>query len=151
MIVSLDIVRLVKMPKVVLLPLGEYSSANNRNFIEIYGDLYDQTGELIPRLQIHYIYKIQSLGCNVKIALHHNQVPGRRIFQIEIYDRFYPSHRQGNEIWYGPHMYYMGTNRKLTSKLTCDDSHRERWLKRFYRHTNISTREAPGMIQRKLL
>lgn len=139
------------MPKVLYKPFSKSAQAENANFVEIYEPLYDQSGTTIPKLLYHYVFKVRGKTCNVKFSLHHIGSGDRRIFQIELYDRNYPSHREGKDIWLGPHMFYDGRARRTASRLTCSDEHRERWFNRFCRHTNITVLEAPGSYQRELL
>ena len=147
-----DAERLIKLPKVLFLPLPAFDKAENHNFLQTRADLYDLSGALVPNLQYHYMFKIVGRNCNVKFSLHLINATERRIFQLEIYDRHYPSHRGDNGIvWFGPHMFHKGQARKVTTKLTCAESERERWFKRFCRHTHITVRELPGQYQRELL
>ena len=98
---------------VLHLPAPELKRANNANFLEFYAQLYTLSEEIIPRLKFHSSFKVASRGCNEKYTLHYSGMSNVcRVFQLEVYDRFYPSHRDKDSgtQWYGP-IYTTGESR----------------------------------------
>ena len=144
---------LLKLPKIIYSPPPELQEASNANFLYYTCDVLTLSGEVIPNLVFHFEFKPSGYGCNEKYTLHRLGGNGdRRIFQIEVYDKDCPSHTEPNgSRWFGPHMYYNGLSRKTTATLDCRESHRDKWRRRFCRHTNITIKERVGAFQRPLL
>lgn len=116
--------------------------ANNKKNLYVESELQDQAGVSIAGLTMRIEWKEDAIECNEKYSLYYF-VGGRRqrFFQIEVCPLEKLSHRDGSQVFYGPHIHYpLDTPRNITANYGCGVEHRSKWFKRFCRHANITVR-----------
>lgn len=148
--ITKEIISLIKLPKFLHYPMDDPVSANHSKFLRVSSDLLDAAGAVIPKLQLQIEWKNGGIECNEKYTLFFFEDSWRRLFQIEVYPKERISHRHNGDLWYGPHIFYHGQNRKCSAKYCCGDQYRALWFNRFCRHVNITRIERKGPYQGSL-